>query len=80
VKNGIVWSASESVMNVIGVATTSYVERAEDPAHEESESFLLVLINRIELKPAHVIHPGRLRSSRQNDSRQSLIYFATPTT
>lgn len=76
-KNGIVWSAS--VMNVIGVATTSYVERAEDPAHEESGSFLLVLINRIELK-LDVTHPGRLRSSRQNDSRQSLIYFATPTT
>lgn len=75
-KNGIVWSAV--VMNVIGVATTSYVKRAEDPAHdsEESESFLLVLINRI----LDVTYPGRLRSSRQNDSRQSLIYFATPTT
>jgi hypothetical protein len=34
-------------MNVIGVATASYVKRTEDTAHEESESFLLALINRI---------------------------------
>lgn len=58
-------SIVRSAINVTGVATASYVKRAEDAAHEESES-----IDRMG-RSLDVTHPARFWSSRHNYRRGS---------